>query len=172
MTSALQSYIYRYIKINAHNLSLKDIVNIYSLIKLDHSLRKQNIIRRLLKISHKKYPHSKINSKLMKLLVQTGSGLFSLAGSVASGIINNAGSSVLNRIKDQTDKAKFIMDHLNCDKPGLLGCVAKSSPTAIPFVAGCAATGAETLGVGCAPLLTELATTGGICVVKNCKPKL
>ena len=179
----IQQFIYNYTKANQNSLSLKNLIDLYTLVKLDHSLLKRNIIRLLLKISHKKYPKSKINAKLMKLLVQTGSGLFSsvagnvasglvsTASSVASGIVNNAGSAVLNQLQGQSDKAKFIIDHLNCDKPGLLECVGKSSPIAIPLVEGCAVTGAETLGAGCAPLLTELATTGGICIAKNCKPK-
>ena len=167
--------------------TLQQIYQIYYFLTIFPNLVNINIIKNILNLLEKNYPTSNLNKKVKRLylkqLQQKGSGIFSILGNTAKFLGNTALSSVklvgntaLGHIENQAtsilDKAKFVTNHINCNNPALLECLSVSVPESAPLLAACAGTGAETLGAGCIPALTELGGAAVICMTKNCKPKL
>lgn len=160
--------------------TFKEIYNIYSFLKVFPNLIDNTIINILLRILKEQYPNSKLKIKIQKLYFnnfhQKGSGIFGTLGNIALNLGNTAlsgvkliGNTELNRVKSISN---LVENHVNCNSPGLLECLSVSVPESAPLLAACAASGVETVGVGCIPALTELGGAAGICMAKNCKPKL
>ena len=189
----INNFIIKQIK-NSNNFD--DLLSIYKLLKKNTMLINKsvinNFIKSTVKISNKNhytkkdtdYIKNMFLKKLEKLETnQTGGSIFDMVGSIgkmALGSVKAIGTRALNvgtaavknQINNTLSKVKFVTDHIDCNKPQLLECLATTVPESAPLIAACTATGIETLGAGCAPALTELGGAATICLTKSCKPKL
>lgn len=90
----------------------------------------------------------------------------------ASTALNIAKDIAKDKVESAYKNATFVLEHMDCNKPGLVKCLSIAAPSAAPALAACAASGVATMGAGCGPLMTQLGVQGTRCAMQNCKPKL